>query len=184
MTTPISSSYMCLCGWESDTQPDQWRCPDCNELVAGSAISIEEPAVWTPPQFVVSPWQRKTRPFSRNFWTDVVSRVRQGALTMDPKDLAEAVLPYLAEETRPVRRPRGRPRRGPFRDRDHCLQWLRQLAVVCLKSEWPITKERLGQLGGGSGYLRTRDPESAARTITRWCEKYHIDFEEDVQNYF
>jgi hypothetical protein len=64
------------------------------------------------------------------------------------------------------------------------LERLRQWAEQCRKNDWPVTKERLGLLATDKGLIRTTDPESAARTIRRWCKKYyHIDFEQEVKRY-
>lgn len=79
---------------------------------------------------------------------------------------------------------RGRPRGGPFRDRAHCLERLREWAELCRKNDWSVTKEQMGLLAMDKRLIRTEDPESAARTITRWCKKYyHIDFEREVKGY-
>jgi len=77
----------------------------------------------------------------------------------------------------------GRPYGPPFRNREHCLTWLRKHALICVKHDVPITLERLGQLGSKSEYIRTEDPSYAAKTISRWCDDYRIDFDTEVKKY-
>jgi hypothetical protein len=179
MTT--GTLYCPVCRWKEEevsSLPEQ--CPQCGFVNVGVVV-MQEDEREGPSEFVFSE-EQKRQSWPKPFWRQLVRRIRDRELYMNPHEFARWFL-QLVPGMRERRSP-GRPRRGPFRDRDHCLQWLRQHAKVCLKNEWPITKERLGGLGGKSAYLRTEDPENAARTISRWCERYDIDFEADVQNFF
>jgi hypothetical protein len=177
----------CSCGSRNVTtiapaaQHTEWRCSQCGKLLGEAFTGIDERESAGPSEFGMSAaqWQRK---WPTKFWAQLVRRVSDGEVTIDLRKFASKLarfVPGAADRKAP-----GRPRGGPFQSREHCLTWLRKFVPTCIKEDWPVTKERIGQLGGGSKYLRTTDPESAAKTITRWCAIYDINFEEDVKKYF
>jgi hypothetical protein len=47
------------------------------------------------PQVVLSPWQRREG-LPRDIWARVLCRLADGAITMDPRELAQGILPYVA----------------------------------------------------------------------------------------
>jgi hypothetical protein len=179
---------LCQCGSREvvDVAPvgsdNRWHCAACGALVAcADNAELDEYEAVGPPEFGMSAlqWGQK---WSTNFWAQLVRRVRNGEVTINLQKFTEKLARFIPGAS--DRKAPGRRRGGPFRDREHCLAWLRTQVSTCVKEDWPVTKERIGQLGGGTEYLRTKDPESAAKTITRWCDRYDIDFAAEVKKYF
>jgi hypothetical protein len=178
MTPESHLVYHCLCGWHGPMPPPQaLQCPTCGARLEAFTVMMDEPAPSGPKEWVLSETQRRQR-WPTDFWIRVMRRVIEQELTIDPRLLAEAVLPYLLERPpQPDREmPQARRRRGRRSEPAYALDAEEFAARVILnvrlleKDGIPVSQPRLA-----------RQLNLSLSTFKRYCTRYHLDYEELIR---
>jgi hypothetical protein len=195
-------SYACVCGINEELSSGlelPSTCPRCGELVGISVISLEEFPAGDPraiPEFVFSEAQ-KQRTWPTNFWAQLVRRIRDRELTMNPHELAQGLTRFVPGARE--RRSPGRPEGGPFRDSADFEARLTDIIVHLHKHHYAITHELIACTL--RGLLRTperyedlasvvseaarerREAKAALASLQRWCvhPKHPVDLDQLIQ---
>ena len=176
----VSGLFACSCHWKHASVAPDWTCKNCLEIVDGSEGVDREMTLLLAPVY----GRPRARALTGEALLRVLQRVEDGELEIEGATLAEMLLPYVRVALQAPPQRKGRKRGGPFINKSHCLAWLREHAQMCVKQGLRITRGRVGLFGSGSGYIWTENVESAAKTVTRWCEEYRIDFDLEVKKFF
>ncbi len=143
-----------------------------------------------PSEFVFSE-EQKRRSWPKKFWAQLVRRIEDGELTIDPRELARRfrqLVPGMRERRSP-----GRPPGGPFRDREDFEARLIEIVSYMNKYSYTITKEAIACTlrilleepqrrdhfsRVVSEATRSRQHAKAAReNLRRWCDDYQVDLD-------
>jgi hypothetical protein len=141
----------CLaCGWDGKISANAtWEtCPTCQSTNVGLSVMQEaRPAPGNPSEFVFSERQ-KQRTWPTNFWAQLVRRIRNRELTMNPHELARGLTRFVPGARE--RRSPGRPGGGPFRDSADFEARLTDIIMHLHKHHYAITHELIACRSGAS----------------------------------
>jgi hypothetical protein len=191
--------YCAACRWDGEVSADAtWEvCPSCGSADVGLSVMQEvRPAPGSPSEFVFSERQ-KQRTWPTNFWAQLVQRLREGELTMDPRELARGLARFIPGAR--DRRPPGRPRGGPFRDSADFEARLTDIIVHLHKHHYVITHELIActlrrlleepqrhqDLASvvNEAEHHHEDAKPALANLRRWCvdPKHPVDLDRLIQ---
>jgi hypothetical protein len=153
------------------------RCPDCGEPLEVFTVVSDETDVSGPAEFVLSDRQRRDI-WPQAFWVRVMQRIVEQELTIDPRLLAEAVLPYMLAPAPPPGQEMPQPRARPGRPSEPAYA----VDAEEFAARVMINIRQLEKDG-----VRVNKPRLAHQlnmslsTLNRYCTYYRLDYWELVR---